>query len=71
MKLLCAGSFSVSVHPVAGDPVKWPLGKMRGQQWHKKAKEMLVLALSLGRGAADLRAGRGVPHSARMVAFPS
>ena len=71
MKLLCAASFSVSVHPFAGDPIKWPLGKMRGQWWHKRVKEMLVLALGLGRGSADLRAGRGVPHSARMAAFLS
>lgn len=66
MKLLCAASFSVSVHPVADDPVKWPLGKIRGQRWHERVEEMLVLALSLGRVSADL--GRGVPHSARVAA---
>lgn len=68
---LCAASFSVSLHPVAGDPVKWPLGKMRGQGWHKRVKEMLVLALSLGRGSADLTARHGLPHSARVAAFLS
>lgn len=61
MKLLCAVSFSVSVHPDAGDPVKWPLGKIRRQRWHERVEEMLVLALSLGRVSADLRAGRGCP----------
>lgn len=66
---LCAASFSVSLHPIAGDPVKWPLGKMRGQGWPKRVKEMLVLALGLGRVSADLTAGHGLPDSTRMAAF--
>lgn len=43
MKLSCAVTFSISVHSVAGHPVKWPLGKIGGQRWHKRVKEMLVL----------------------------
>lgn len=32
---------------------------------------MLVLALSMGEVSADLRAGHGVPHTARTAAFLS
>lgn len=71
MKLSCAVPFSVSVHSTAGDPVKWPLRKIRGQRWYKGVNEMLVLALSPGSVSADLRAGCGVPHTAGRAAFLS
>lgn len=45
------------------------LAKIREQRRHRRVKEILVLALSLGRVSADLRAGQGVPHTARTVTF--
>lgn len=69
MELSCAVPFSVSLLLVAGDPVKWPLAKIREQRRHRRVKEILVLALSLGRVSADLRAGQGVPHTARTATF--
>lgn len=56
--------FSVPVLPIAGYPVKWPLEKNQRAEVTQRIKEMLALALSLGRISADLRAGHGVPHTA-------
>lgn len=50
---------------------EWPLGKIGEQRWHRRVKEMLVLALSPGRVSADPRAGCGAPHTAGRGAFLS
>lgn len=56
------------VLPVADDPVQWPLEKIREQRWHRRVKEMPVLAFSLGRVSTELRAGHGVPRTVRTAA---
>lgn len=74
MKLSRAVSFSLSLRPVAGAPVKRLLGTSRGQRWHRRVKDVLVLAQP-GRGSADLRAGHSqdgcfpVPETCCAVLF--
>lgn len=68
MELSCAVPFSVSLLPVAGGPVKWPLAKIREQRWHRRVKEILVLALSLG-SLCWPQGWPGVPHTARTATF--
>lgn len=47
--------FSLSPHPGA----RWPLGKRRGQRWHRKVKNM---PCSLGLGLHRLWSGQGWPR---------
>lgn len=61
MMLSHAVPFSVLVLPVAGDPVQWPLGKIREQRWHRRVKEMLVLALGLGGSLLSSGLAMGCP----------
>lgn len=65
MKLSRAVSFSLSLRPVAGAPVKRLLGTSRGQRWHRRVKDVLVLAQP---GRALLTSG---PGTARMAVFLS
>lgn len=45
-------------------PCKVAFGKNQRAEVTQRLKEMLALALSLGRISTDLRAGHGVPHTA-------